>query len=106
MGSLTRDGTAEPVSRDQILRHERERGNVHFSCSADHVQDWHRLIHTLAIFATIHTYILGIRFNISISTYFFIFYSNFTTTSEVLYFVLLFFVFSFSLLLKRGTMNK
>ena len=42
MSRLTRDGTAEPVSRDQILRHEHERGrgNIHFSCSADHVQDW------------------------------------------------------------------
>ena len=27
MSRLTRDGTAEPVSRDQILRRERERGN-------------------------------------------------------------------------------
>ena len=25
---------------DQILRHERVQGNIHFSCSADHVQDW------------------------------------------------------------------
>ena len=40
MSRLTRDGTAEPVSRDQILRHERRQGNIHFSCSADHVQDW------------------------------------------------------------------
>ena len=40
MSRLTRDGTAEPVSRDQILRHERGQGNIHFSCSADHVQDW------------------------------------------------------------------
>ena len=40
MNRLTRDGTPEPVSRDQILRHERGQGNVHFSCSADHVQDW------------------------------------------------------------------
>ena len=32
---------AEPVSRDQILRHERRQGNIHFSrSSADHVQDW------------------------------------------------------------------
>ena len=37
---LTRDGTAEPVSRDEILRHERGQGNIQFSCSADHVQDW------------------------------------------------------------------
>ena len=40
MSRLTRDGTAEPVSRDQILRHERGQGNINFSCSADHVQDW------------------------------------------------------------------
>ena len=43
---------AEPVSRDQILRWERGQGNIHFPCSADHVQDCGnltRLIHTLAI---------------------------------------------------------
>ena len=40
MSSLTRDGTAEPVSRDQILRHARGQGNIHFPCSADHEQDW------------------------------------------------------------------
>ena len=39
MSRLTRDGTAEPVSRDQILRHARGQGNI-FSCSADHEQDW------------------------------------------------------------------
>ena len=37
---LTRDGTAEPVSRDQILRRERGQGNIHFPCSADHEQNW------------------------------------------------------------------
>ena len=36
---LTRDGTAEPASRDQILRRGRGQGNHHFPCSADHVQD-------------------------------------------------------------------
>ena len=40
VGRLTRDGTAEPVSRYQILRHERGQGKKHVSCSADHVQDW------------------------------------------------------------------
>ena len=39
---LTRDWTAEPVSRDQFLRRERGQGNVHFPCSADHEQDWQR----------------------------------------------------------------
>ena len=28
------------VSRDQILRREREQRNLHFPCSADHEQDW------------------------------------------------------------------
>ena len=39
MNRLTRDGTAEPVSRDQILRHAQGQGNVHFPCSTDHEQD-------------------------------------------------------------------
>ena len=37
---LTRDGTAEPVSRHQTLRHARVQGNIHFPCSADHEQVW------------------------------------------------------------------
>ena len=40
MGRLTRDETAEPVLRDQILRYERGQENIHFYCSADHVQHW------------------------------------------------------------------
>ena len=40
MSRLTRDGTAEPVSRDQILRHAQGQGNIHLPCSADHEQDW------------------------------------------------------------------
>ena len=40
MNRLTRDGTAEPVLRDQILRHARGQRNIHFPCSADHEQDW------------------------------------------------------------------
>ena len=40
MSRLTQDGTAEPVSRDQILRRERGQGNIHFPCSAGHLQDW------------------------------------------------------------------
>ena len=65
MGRLTRDGTAEPVSRDQILRCERGQGNIYFLCSADHEQDWrpypvdpyswymcdHTYIHTLTLIA-------------------------------------------------------
>ena len=41
MSRLTRDGTVEPVSRDQTLRHARgQEGNIDFPCSADHEQDW------------------------------------------------------------------
>ena len=40
MSRLTRDGTVEPVSREKILRHARGQGSIHFSCSADHEQDW------------------------------------------------------------------
>ena len=71
MSRLTRDGTAEPVSRDQILRHERGQGNIHFSCSADHVQDWQPYMvdpcfcymcdHTY-IYTYIHTYIHTIQY--------------------------------------------
>ena len=40
MSRLTRDGTVEPVSRDQTLRRVRGQGNnIHFPCSADHEQD-------------------------------------------------------------------
>ena len=39
MSRLTRDGTAEPVSRDQFFRRERGQGNIHFPFTADHEQD-------------------------------------------------------------------
>ena len=56
MSRLTRDGTAELVSRDQILRRERGQENINFPCSADDEQDWqpYPVIHTLAICMTIH----------------------------------------------------
>ena len=40
MSRLTWDGTAEPVSRDQILRRERGQGKFRFPSSVDHEQDW------------------------------------------------------------------
>ena len=40
LSRLTRDGTAEPVSRDQFFRRERGQGNIIFLCSAHHEQDW------------------------------------------------------------------
>ena len=39
MSRLTRDGTAETVSRGQIIRRERGQGKINFPCSADNVQD-------------------------------------------------------------------
>ena len=55
MSRLTRDGTAEPVSRDQIFRHARGQGNIHFPCSADHEQDWQP--HPVDAICDDHTYI-------------------------------------------------
>ena len=80
MRRLTRDGTAEPISRDQILRHVRGQGNIHFLCSADHKQDWqpypvdpysaiicddHTHIHTHAYMyvSKVMTYIARVRSN-------------------------------------------
>ena len=49
MSRLTRDGTAEPVSRDQILRHARGQGNIIFSVqlTTSRIGNLTRLIHTL-----------------------------------------------------------
>ena len=41
MSRLTRDGTAEPVSRDQILRRERGQEKINFPCLADQEKVWH-----------------------------------------------------------------
>ena len=68
MSKLTRDGTAEPVSRDQILRRDRGQRIIHFPCiAADHEQDWQPCpavgaIHTNIVLHThtavvTHTYI-------------------------------------------------
>ena len=75
MRRLTRDGTAEPVSRDQILRHARGRGHINFPCSADHGQDWqpYPVDPYSAIYdyhAYIHTYIV-LRF-LSVVAFFYV----------------------------------
>ena len=58
MSRLTRARSAEPVSRDQILRHERGQGNIHFSCSADDVQDWQPYpVDSYSCYMYDHTYI-------------------------------------------------
>ena len=53
------DGTAEPVSRDQILRHARGQGNIIFpvQLTTSRIGNLTRLIHTLLYVMTIHTYI-------------------------------------------------
>ena len=87
MSRLTRDKTAEPVSRDQILRHARGQGNINFPCSADHEQDWqpYRLIHTLLYVMTIqHTYTAICDDHTYIHTYPYIF--MFTQASNLVWF--------------------
>ena len=62
MSRLTRDGTAEPVSRDQILRRERGQGNINFPVqpTTSRIDNLTRLIHALAICVTVYTYIYSI----------------------------------------------
>ena len=59
MSRLTRDGTAEPISRDQILRYARGQGNIIFpvQLTTSRIGNLTRLIHTLLYVMTIHTYI-------------------------------------------------
>ena len=63
MSKLTRDGTAEPVSRDQILRHARGQGDTIFpvQLTTSRIGNLTRLIHTLLYVMTIHTYIQVVR---------------------------------------------
>ena len=60
MSRLTRDGTAESVSRDQIVRRERGQEKKYFLCSADQEQNWQPYLVDLSL-ATYddHTYIHG-----------------------------------------------
>ena len=58
MSRLTRDGTTEPVSRDQVLRQARRQGSINFPCSADHDQDWQRYpVDPYSAICDDHTYI-------------------------------------------------
>ena len=40
MSGLTRDGTVEPDSRDEVLKCKQGQEIMNFSCSADHERDW------------------------------------------------------------------
>ena len=59
MSRLAQNGTTKPVSRDQILRREHGQGNIHLpvQLTTNRIGNLTRLIHTLAICVTIHTYI-------------------------------------------------
>ena len=59
MRRLTRDGTAEPFSRNQILRHARGQGNIIFpvQLTTSRIGNLTWLIHTLLYVITIHKYI-------------------------------------------------
>ena len=62
MSRLTRDGTAKPVSREQILRRERGQVKIHFPCSADRVQDWQPYqVDPYSYYICDHTYIHAIN---------------------------------------------
>ena len=69
MSRLTRDGTAEPVSRDQILRHARGQENIRFPCSADHKQDWQPYpVDPYSAMCDDHTYIYAKRPDVALYT--------------------------------------
>ena len=58
MSRMTRDGTAEPVSRNQILRGKRRQGKNKFPCSADHEQAWQSYpVDPYSAISDDHTYI-------------------------------------------------
>ena len=40
MSRITWDGTAEPISRYQVIRREQGQGNTNFPYSSDHEKDW------------------------------------------------------------------
>ena len=58
MSGLTRDGTAEPVSREQILRHERGQRKIIFPVQpvTSRIGNHNRLIHTLLKVLIIYIY--------------------------------------------------
>ena len=62
MSRLTRDGTAEPISRDQIFRHARGQGILIFpvQLTTSRIGNLTRLIHTLLNVMTVHTYIMSV----------------------------------------------
>ena len=58
MSRLTRDGTAEPVSRDQTLRRERGQGNINFpvQLATSRIGNLTRLILLFLLYVmTVHT---------------------------------------------------
>ena len=58
---MTRDGTAEPVSRDQIFTRERGQGNVNFPCfqlTTRRIGNLSRLIYNTLQISDHHTYII------------------------------------------------
>ena len=73
MSRLTRDGTTEPVSRDQILRRERGQGNTNFPGSAYHEQDWQPYLvdpYSCFVFVTtIYTYSRWTLIRVDLSRY-------------------------------------
>ena len=70
MSRLTRDGTAEPVSRDQISGTHGDRGIFIFpvQLTTSRIGNLTRLIHTLLYVMTIHTYILYTNINRHVGT--------------------------------------
>ena len=65
MSRLTRDETAEPVSRDQILRHARGQGDIIFTVqlTTSRIGNLTRLIHTLLYVMMTKAFVFGLATN-------------------------------------------
>ena len=83
MSRLTRDGTAEPVSRDQILRQERG------YCSTNYEQDWQPyLIDSYSCYMCYNTYMHAPRQPHAVTTvvyppFFFFFFFSFLSLENL-----------------------
>ena len=71
MSRLTWDGTAKPVSRDQIIRRERGQGNTIFAgwLTASRIGNHTRLIHTLLFYYTSYFVTVGLSNTVQLRLY-------------------------------------
>ena len=102
MSRLTRDWKAEPVSRDQILRHARGQGNIIFpvQLTTSRIGNLTRLIHTLLYVMTIEHACVLIR-----STWYYLVFARLLVVSFLFLFRFPFVSFLFYYNLMLGNLS-